>query len=396
MSRLFLGHTAALCVLCVALTFNRQVYPALYAVALLSLVLVWQARPLPRRVWLPLGFLLWVGTVSGELFADLPLATVMLAAYLGGLGTGVRPLPPGSPPNAGQSALLAGPMLLLLGLLSVDVVYALCTQAPRFFWNDRLALFFDHPNAMGYVAAWGVLYSLVQCSTASRRALPLWLGLSILPCAAVALGGSRGVYLGTGMGVAVILLLLYRSRVLKLLPVAVLALALAGVVLPSQQQERILSAVCAPLEDVTVRMRMPIWLAALDGFQAEPLTGHGLRSFGDHHERYVESNIEALKALTPVVEPRVANPHNLYVGLLYAYGLGGVALLLLAVAPGVLRALRTRDADAAFFLASLCFLLGAGTVDYSLHRKDGILILFLTLGLMLAAPHAPGRNTRTS
>lgn len=389
MSRLYLGHTLLLCILLVSLTFNKHVYPPLHATALLSVVLLVCSWPrlLSWRLWLPVGFMAWVALVPGELFADLPLATTMLAAYLCGLGISARPHPAGvAPENSGVAALTV-PMLLLLALNGLGLVYALYSQNPKFFWNNRLSLFFDHPNVLGYVAGWGALYGLVRCRTASRRTVPLWLGLSGMSCMVVVVAGARGVYFGLGLGIVAMLLLLYRTHALKILSAAVLAAVLVGSFLPAQQQARVYSALSSPLSDHTIRMRLPIWMAALEGFRTAPLTGQGLRSFADHHELFVAEKRFELEAITSVWEERVANPHNLYLGLLYAYGLGGFALLLLAVGPAVVSTVRAGWArscgsDAAFFLASLCFLLGSGTVDYSLHRKDGILILFLTLGLV--------------
>lgn len=394
MIRLYTGHTLLLCMLFISMTFYQNVYPPLYAAALLSAVLVARSMPLLMcwKTWLPVGFMLWVALVSGKTFTDLPLASLMLAAYLCGLGIAARPLAPGVPPEAKATTLIAAPMLLLLGLIGVHFLYALCTQNPDFYWNGRLALFFDHPNVLGHIAGWGALYCMVRWRSASRAALPLWVGLGALACAAVVLAGARGVYLGFGLAVLVILLTLYRSHALKILPAVALVAALAISFLPAAQQERIFSALRSPVTDTTVRMRMPIWLAALDGFCAAPITGQGLRSFADHHQQYVAENLDALKAITPVVEERVANPHNLYVGLLYAYGLGGIALLLLAFGPTTCHALRacfnsSFQPDAVFYLATLCFLLGTGTADYGLHRKDAILILFLTQGaLAFGAP----------
>ncbi|MEG2004604.1 MAG: hypothetical protein RR014_01080, partial [Bilophila sp.] len=63
----------------------------------------------------------------------------------------------------------------------------------------------------------------------------------------------------------------------------------------------------------------------------------------------------------------------------YVNGIVGTVLFLVAFAPAVRQAWRVQDL---FFLSVVVFYLGFGLLEYGLHRKDGILMLFFPLGLV--------------
>lgn len=411
-------HTLALCALFLAVSVNRSVYPLLYLTAALALVpLYGLLRPVPPARWnnslrtalplfLPLAFILYVAvSPGGRLCTDLPLATVMFAALLCGVGVELASAKDGHA-DTGMARLAPAMLVLLLSLGGQALWYFLSGQQ-SFLWDTRLTLLFDHPNALGHVAVWGVLFGMAYLPDSyvrSPRLLLLWVPGLLLGLSIVVLAGSRGVYAGLVLGSLPILLLVYRRVLVPLVLVGVLAGGLVTIILPERHQTRVFSALHDPLNDFTVLSRRPIWDAALDGFFRSPLLGNGLRSFAEHHEAYVRENRAALEARGPVLESRVINPHSLYFGMIYAYGFVGCVLAVLFVGDGVRRALRlgggtrraqrlseipqpirkSSRAEDAFHLASILFLLGAGVVDYSLHRKDGILILMLTIGMLCA------------
>lgn len=369
--------------LLLALSVNAGVYNLLLLTSMLTCVSIPLRRvPGALLVALPaLLFILYVTLTPGRLFADMPVGVVMLTAFLTGAGFVLS-----SPTASGLPCLRLGMFVLLLSLAAQTLWFCL-SGSQDMLWNYRLSLVFDHPNVLGYVAAWAMFFGAISLPDMWLRSSAwryIWLAAFAVAVIMVAFAGSRGVYIGVILGFIPVLLSVYFRWCVRILLAGLVGGALVFAVLPDRHQERLLSAVHNPLEDVALQGRLPIWKAALEGFNAAPLFGNGLRTFGSYHEGYVEKNWEMLAATSPYLESRVANPHNLYLGLLYAYGSVGVLLLLVFVGNTVFVAVRRRTPEDLFFLASFLFLCGAGVVDYSLHRKDGIMILMIPAGMVYA------------
>ena len=81
----------------------------------------------------------------------------------------------------------------------------------------------------------------------------------------------------------------------------------------------------------------------------------------------------------PNTESTISHPHSLFLGIPYAYGIAGTILFIACFAPAVLLSWRKKDV---FFLGVVVFYLGYGLFEYSLHRKEGIFMLFFPLGLV--------------
>lgn len=116
----------------------------------------------------------------------------------------------------------------------------------------------------------------------------------------------------------------------------------------------------------------------MDGFQQAPFFGLGIRHFKGYHQSYINTHQVDMEDRYPKIERDIANPHSVYVGLLFAYGLVGTLLLcatLIQATRGVLRS------GELFLLCLILFYFGSGIVDYPLHRKDGTFLLFFPLGL---------------
>lgn len=399
--RIRLAALVLLCVLFTALTINRGVYSLLYLLATGTVAcLTHKQYSFPRNSFyllLPAAFFLFVGISPGALFSDMPLATIMACAFICGMGiclSDAERLPVSSCKTASfmesllNLPLLLVPVLCALVSLNTALLWTFCVESPQMLWDTRITLLFDHPNALGYATS----MALLGCAVYFRQIPRRWLLPSLILMSGglfiVAMAGSRGVYAGLALAALPVLILLYRRQLLYITLGGLTVALLLYVALPPRQQDRLTSALMNPMSDITFISRLPIWDAAMDGFRKAPAAGNGLRTFEDHHEAYVTNHKAILEQRGPIFETRVANPHNLYLGLLYGYGYIGTALLVLAVGFGCLLALKIKNAESAFYLACVAFLVGAGLVDYSLHRKDGILMLFLPMGMMYAYLYA--------
>lgn len=357
------------------LTFNCGVYRTLYAAAFWGIFLLYAHRReidwalAPKTVVLPLLFCFYVAVTPGAFFKDLPLAETMFLSYVLGFSGAIF--------CGRRFACVAGS--LLAGLLAGVFIFIVRGFPADMLWNGRLALFFDHPAVLAFIAGFVFLYfveSSVGYGFRERCLAVVGCGVCL---GIVAFCASRGTYLALLVSGGFLTFLVFRRYVLPLLGAVIMGGALLFAVLPTQSQERLRAGVEHPFQDPTFVSRQPIWDAAISGFEASPWWGNGLRSFRDYHERFITENAQSLKAKYPVIEKKIANPHNGYIGFLFAYGVIGVVLFVLSLAPALWM---TFSAKKYFFPTLVLFYMAYGLFDYPYNRKDGILLLFFPLGFV--------------
>lgn len=369
-----LALAGLVCLLFVMLTFNRGVYVTLYAAALLGLALLYAKRKAFRPAdWtlpaLPLLFFFYVAITPGAWFKDMPTGETMFLSYAAGLSVAAF--------CGGRAAYAAGS--LFAGLTASLLLFVVRGFPQDMVWNGRLALFFDHPAVLSFIAGAVFLYFMDRMGRKpdSRKwpaaaACAVCLGIVVF-CS------SRGTYLALLAASGFLTLFVFRRYAARIFLALALSMGVLFVALPQQHQQRLFSAVEHPLQDATFISRQPIWDAAMAGFEASPWWGNGLRSFHAFHGRFIADNADQLAAKYPVVEKNIANPHNSYVGLLFGYGVIGAALFVVILLPAVGMSLASRRY---LFPAIVLFYMTYGLFDYPLHRKDGILLLFFPLGMV--------------
>ncbi len=360
-----------------ALGLNHGFYPAFCLCAGSALLLLYcqthgqvtESLPPSSRwaklssLYLPLGLCVYTALTPGHWLKDLPIASKMLTAWVIGLAAARLPK------RQLAAVLLACPLAL-----GGSVVWTLLGGAPG---EERLALGFSHPNVLGAVAAWSVVMVIVLRDDLSPRLRALALAAAACCFVGILLASSRAAL----FGLIVCVLFLLRHNLRRCLPgllAGLLVLILATVwLLPAQQAAR-LTSLHTPLADSTFRSRLPIWEAAWVGFLQAPALGNGVRTFEARHTAYVAAHKDDLLRRYGIVEQRIGNPHHFVLGLLYMYGLVGLALFAGCLAPAVRRAWKDRDD---LLPAVLLFFFTQGMFEFILHRKDGIFMLFFPLGL---------------
>lgn len=363
------------CALFVMTGFDRSVYPFLYFSAFMGVCLLFFAR---KRVdwgvfsspfWFPFPFLLYTAITPGLLFKDLPVADVMFSTYIVGVAAAFF--------FARTYWLFV--LCLSLTLTGSFVLFVVLGFPLEMTLDKRLVLFLHHPNVMGSVAAWCVLFFVATHYEYTRKGKYL-LALLLSPCLlALALSVGRSAYIGFIAAIFFLSCMVWKKYLIRVILALTALSLLTYALLPEQQQRRMLSAVLNPLEDATFKSRLPIWLVVCDGIERSPWIGNSVRGFFAHHRQYVEEHKDILAQEHPYTEPMIGHPHSMYLGILYTNGILGTLLFFVAFIPAIRRAWRDQDL---FFLSVIVFYLGYGLLEYGLHRKDGILILFFPLGLV--------------
>lgn len=90
-------------------------------------------------------------------------------------------------------------------------------------------------------------------------------------------------------------------------------------------------------------------------------------------------NAEDLNSRYREVEKTVYHPHNIFIGLLFMYGIVGTTLFIWSVGLALKKALAQKDL---FFQVVIIFYSVFGLFEFSLDREDGIVLLFFPMGLV--------------
>lgn len=363
------------CLLFFVLYLNRWTYMTLYvagALACIKLFVQYKDKIRARRAFflVPLPFIAYVTLTPGNFFTDMPLGEVMILAYLTGIASYI------CIDNIKEYISFS----LLLSLVLSLLVFTVSGFPEEMFWNGRLALFFDHPSVLSFIS--GILFLLLIPMYFSEKGIKKYIAAAgcCVCIAVIGACGSRGTWLALGISSIFLCIFLYRKYLKLIAILGVIGIGLFLLYTPQVERDRLFSAVQSPFTDSTFISRQPIWDAALSGFEESPLLGNGLRSFRTYHGQFITSNTEELKKY-PIVESDIASPHSIYMGLPYAYGVIGIALLLILLVPPLVWDLRQKNF---LFSALILFYCVYGLFDYPLHRKDGLIILFYLIGLTYA------------
>ena len=136
------------------LMLNRGVYLTLYAASFWGIFLLYAHRReidwmfALKTACLPLLFCLYVAVTPGAFFKDMPLGETMFLSYVLGF----------------SGAFFCGRRFtyavgsLLVGLVAAVLLFLVRGFPPEMLWNGRLALFFDHPAVLAFIAGFVFLY----------------------------------------------------------------------------------------------------------------------------------------------------------------------------------------------------------------------------------------------
>ena len=192
------------------------------------------------------------------------------------------------------------------------------------------------------------------------------------------LSANRAAYLATFVSLSFLIFYLSKKRIVPIV-ITVIICIVTIFVLPQEQLDRVVSSVESPLNDRTFETRKPIWEAAIAGIESAPWFGNSIRAFKAFHHNYIMENAEDLNSRYREVEKTVYHPHNIFIGLLFMYGIVGTTLFIWSVGLALKKALAQKDL---FFQVVIIFYSVFGLFEFSLDREDGIVLLFFPMGLV--------------
>lgn len=249
---------------------------------------------------------------------------------------------------------------------------------------------FSEHNQLGGFAATILVLSLGAFVGSRSRWGRLGAGVTgAVTLVVMALALSRGAYIGTALGVLVLLVMLPQLRRVALvatLPAVVIGALLLTLAPASPQVSLVLGRVeslFAPTDNNPYDARPRIWAEALRQIEMNPLTGSGPGNYP----------VVAARSDSVALDAQASHAHNVLLTIAAEAGLPAaviVVLLTLLWARILWRRVQALapSPDAAV-LAGLCGALatfvGQGTVDLTLRNPTLVTLLCLCLGLSLAA-----------
>lgn len=276
------------------------------------------------------------------------------------------------------------PMALTVYFLA-HALWSLVLDQPFFpveKYAGRLTLSFSHPNVLGEMASLGIL--LLLCFPSEQRKWR-WTGYGLIAVLGfmIVLTVGRSTYLGI---LAALVLYAIIKHGKKSIATFLVFLALAVVslpFLPDKEQQRLVSTLQDPLNDPNFKNRLPMWIAAIDGFKESPFIGKSMRGFKEFHADYIDMNYEELQTrLGYEIEKKAySHPHNAYLAALHGWGLIGCGLILAVFVHATCISLRRKEYLAMY---AIVFMLAYGVFDVRFQSKTGDLFLFFPLGTTYA------------
>ncbi len=245
---------------------------------------------------------------------------------------------------------------------------------------SRVEGLFTHPNQLGgFLALTIPLLTALTVSERSSWMRALGYLLIAVSVAGLALTYSRGAWVGTGLGLLILLPVLRRGAWL------VPGVALVGAVASSSAILERLQSIASFNSDSAVTGRFEFWSVALKLVAENPLSGIGL---GNWYTVYGTLPIQNLPRLPYSLEVP-AQAHNLFLNLAVEIGLvgAGAFILMLGFAfYGAVKIISASTGRTQIWTTGICAGLAAmvaqNLIDVTIYQGFMVLVLFTYLGLL--------------
>jgi len=363
--------------------FNFGAYFFLYSSAILGTGLLAhhyynKKITISKYFWIPVLFIFYVSITPGEPFKDLRIGGMMAAAFASGVAAYFF----------FRDRFSALSFFLPMALVAYFLAYGLWTlilEQPFFpvdKYPGRLTLSFSHPNVLGEMASLGIL--LLLCFPSEHKKWR-WTGYGLVAVLGfmIVLTVGRSTYLGILAALSLYSILTYGRKGIAALLVCLVLGAASLPFMPEKEQQRLVSTIQDPLNDPNFKNRLPMWIAAIDGFKESPFIGKSMRGFKEFHAEYIDKNSEELgNRLGYETEKRAySHPHNAYLAVLHGWGLIGCTLIVAVFVHATCISLKRKEYLAMY---AIVFMLAYGIFDVRFQSKTGDLFLFFPIGAAYA------------
>ena len=332
-----------------------------------------------KYFWFPVLFILYVSITPGEPFKDLRIGGMMAAAFVAGVAayTFFK--------DKFSTLSFFLPMALAAYFLAHTVWSVTFDQSffPVEKYAGRLTLSFSHPNVLGEMASLGILL-LLSFPSEQKNVRKVGYALIAILGVMIVLTAGRSTYLGIITALFLYAIIKHGKKSIAAFLMFLFLAAGSLPFLPKTEQQRLVSTLQDPLNDPNFKNRLPMWLAAIDGFKESPFIGNSMRGFKEFHTEYIAKNSEKLenKLGYETEKKAYSHPHNAYLAVLHGWGLIGCSLILTVFVHATCISLKRKEYLAIY---AIVFMLAYGVFDVRFQSKTGDLFLFFPLGTAYAS-----------
>lgn len=268
------------------------------------------------------------------------------------------------------------PLMLIPVVISTS--YIVCLLHGSIPNGARLELPFKGINQLALMAGFSPLIYLGNYREMNLKSRFLW----IIPCCAIPIvilmqTGSRTPALG--LAASIIGYLLFSCQKKRFL--VTLLIAASIFLLFFTQSSNLWKNRSAPDRiKQSLLTRMAIYHVALEGFLDKPILGNQKSNFREYYESHIKENYNVFKNKYKRIAKIIAHPHNIYLGILFSWGLVGMVAFLLSSGSMLFAAHQEKYM---FPVLAFIFFAFTGIFEFYIYRKDGLFIFFIVSGLAI-------------
>ena len=367
----------------IALGFDILVYFFLYMAGLLGSYMILRDYlnfKIGLSLWffLPVLLFLFMLITPGSLLKDMHVAGIAASAFFSGAACFFYLR------DKIEYILFTFPVSLLANFVS-SCLAALLFSSPLLGTSGaagRLALSFSGPFIVAELATFCIF--ILLCFYRFNRSMRLF-GYAMIPVLSliILMSGSRSAFLGVITFLLFVFFTFSRKKAIISALTIFVSLMFLFPWIPRSQQLRMVGMVTSPTQEATFQTRMPLWSFAYKEMLNSPVVGNGMRNFQKEYEKFLKSNYDMLKKENQYIEARTfKHPHNMYIQILYGWGIVGLILFIATLWQGI----RNSSGSLKIFLSYIyAFMFGAGFFDTRLLSKDGAIFLFFPVGMAFAS-----------
>lgn len=272
-------------------------------------------------------------------------------------------------------------MFLPIAITTITIFYFL--QGGLINFATRLSTPIRGPFYLGLLAGFCVLIYLGNLRDMNRRyKIVFFLPAFLVPLIILSLTGCRSIIAALGVSIAVYVLFFADHKRITI------PLCLAGILIAcfffSKSQVRIHRLNSSSINKAML-LRMSIWDVGLQGFWEKPIFGHQKSNFKSYYRDYIKEKNKKrmqkylwMQKIKPFPRINYTTPHNIYIGILFSWGIIGFIAFAGTTVPIIITMLKEQYI---FPFLALLYISCSGLFDFYIHTKAGLFIIFIVCGL---------------
>lgn len=360
--------------------FNRHISLGLHVglgLGLLYFVRLYRQQKISWAVFFPFLPLLAIaisataGMIQGEGSGDFRYVWMGLSMAITGMAVG----------SAFPRKSWIPIILLPLAVSSITLYYFILGEISGL--NSRISIPICGTFNLGLLSGFSTLIYIGNLRDMTRGfKIALFLPAFLIPLIILSLTGTRSLFAAFAVSIACYVLFFADHRRI-IIPLCLVAILTAGFFF-SKSEVR-MHRLETDIISHALLIRMNIWDITFQGFLEKPIIGHQKSNFRGYYLKSIKENTKKrlqekawLKKIKPFLNISYRTPHNIYIGILFCWGIIGFISFSISSGFIIFAALREKYV---FPVLATIFIALAGLFDFFIYTKSGLFIIFIVAGL---------------